>query len=115
MEKHRSEFNVLAQVAGKYSGYRQAYETKETKNDFVVNNLLETMQVEVKPQPCDRVKPSHVLLSKDWLALGPSISSSPVTQEENSNIGKNKSLASFTCLVVRPQAFLHEILIFLTN
>ncbi|CAA7046231.1 unnamed protein product [Microthlaspi erraticum] len=91
-QKHRSEFEVLAQAAGKFSGYSNAYETKETKNDFVVNNFLETMEVEVKSQPCDREKPSQVLLSKDWLALGPSISSSPITQEENSSIHDSKTL-----------------------
>ncbi|CAH2064204.1 unnamed protein product, partial [Thlaspi arvense] len=95
-KKHRSDFEVLAQVAGKLSGDRKAYETKETKDDFAVNNFLETMEVEVKPQPCDREKPSsHVLLSKDWLALGPSSSSSPITQEvENSNIDGKRKMCS---------------------
>ncbi|XP_019085588.1 PREDICTED: telomere repeat-binding protein 6-like [Camelina sativa] len=90
MRKHRFEFEVLTQVAGELSGECKnaigslAHETNETKDDdVVVNNLLETMEVEVKPQP-DLEKPSSkVLLSKDWLALGPSMSSSPITEEKN--------------------------------
>lgn len=97
MKKHRSEYEVLAQVTRIFSSERKnrvatslAHETKETKEDFVVNNFLETMEVEVKPQP-GREKPSdQVLLSKDWLALGPSMSNSPITEEENSKIGKIK-------------------------
>ncbi|KAG7560759.1 Myb domain [Arabidopsis thaliana x Arabidopsis arenosa] len=89
MKKQRSDFEVLAQVAEKLSGERKhrvaigslAPKTKETKNDFIFNNFLETMEVEVKPQP-GLEKPSQVLLSKDWLALGPSVSSSPISQEE---------------------------------
>ncbi|KAG7628401.1 Homeobox-like domain superfamily [Arabidopsis thaliana x Arabidopsis arenosa] len=91
MRKQRSEFEVLAQVAGRFSGERKnrivigslAHETKETKDDnVVVNNFLETMEVEVKPQP-GLENLSQVLLSKDWLALGPSMPNSPITQEEN--------------------------------
>lgn len=76
-------------MADKSSGDHKAYETKEKAEDFVVNYLLETMEVEVNPQPCQE-KPPQILLCKDWLALGPSISSSLITQEENSNIGKKK-------------------------
>ncbi|XP_019099949.1 PREDICTED: telomere repeat-binding protein 6-like [Camelina sativa] len=89
LRKHRFEFEVLAQVAGELSGECKnaigslAHETNETKDDVVVNNLLETMEVEVKPQPDLEKISSKVLLSKDWLALGPSMSSSPITQEEN--------------------------------
>ncbi|CAH8311034.1 unnamed protein product [Eruca vesicaria subsp. sativa] len=87
MSRNRSEFEVLAHVNGNYSSDRKAFETKE-REYFTVNNFLESMEVEVKPhQPC-REKPSQILLSKDWLALGPSISSSPITQEDNSNIIK---------------------------
>ncbi|CAE6076158.1 unnamed protein product [Arabidopsis arenosa] len=90
MKKQRSDFEVLAQ-AEKLLGERKhrvaigslSHKTKETKNDFIINNFLETMEVlEVKPQP-GLEKPSQVLLSKDWLALGPSASSSPISQEEN--------------------------------
>ncbi|KAG7565578.1 Myb domain [Arabidopsis suecica] len=90
MKKQRSDFEVLAQVAEKLSGERKhrvaigslSHKAKETKNDFIINNFLETMEVlEVKPQP-GLEKPSQVLLSKDWLALGPSVSSSPISQEE---------------------------------
>ncbi|EFH52484.1 predicted protein [Arabidopsis lyrata subsp. lyrata] len=89
MKKQRSDFEVLAQVAEKLSGERKhrvaigslAHKTKETKNDFIFNNFLETMEVEVKPQ-LGPEKPSQVLLSKDWLALGPSASNSPISQEE---------------------------------
>lgn len=108
MKKQRSDFEVLAQVAEKLSGERKhrvaigslAHKTKETKNDFIFNNFLETMEVEVKPQ-LGPEKPSQVLLSKDWLALGPSASNSPISQEEkfdsHSKIGKIKSsLANFT-------------------
>ncbi|XP_024013768.1 telomere repeat-binding protein 6 [Eutrema salsugineum] len=94
MKSHRSEFKFLAQVAGKFSGDCKPHETKETNDDFLVNNFLETMEVKDKPQPC-LDKPSQVVLSKDWLALGPSISSSQITQEENSNIdGKRKTYST---------------------
>ncbi|EOA25313.1 hypothetical protein CARUB_v10018629mg [Capsella rubella] len=90
MRKRRSVFEVSAQVAGHLSGEQKnrvaicslPHETKETKDSFVVNNFLETMEVEVKPQT-GLEKPSKVSLSKDWLALGPSMSNSPITQEEN--------------------------------
>ncbi|KAL1195867.1 Telomere repeat-binding protein 6 [Cardamine amara subsp. amara] len=102
MKNQNSEFEVLAQVARNFSGERKnrvgigslTHETKETKDGFVVNNFLEAMEVEVKPQPGQEI-PSQVLLSKDWLALGPFMSSSPIIQEENfdshsKNDGKRK-------------------------
>ncbi|ESQ45106.1 hypothetical protein EUTSA_v10011058mg [Eutrema salsugineum] len=105
MKSHRSEFKFLAQVAGKFSGDCKPHETKETNDDFLVNNFLETMEVKDKPQPC-LDKPSQVVLSKDWLALGPSISSSQITQEENSNIVKFgiKSLKISELLVDIPES-----------
>ncbi|VVB05584.1 unnamed protein product [Arabis nemorensis] len=91
-KKLRSESEVLAQVVGKLPGdcKNRVAIAHEPKEDFFVNNFLETMEVKVKPQ-LGREKPSPVLLSKDWLALGPSISSSPITEEGNSEIdGKRK-------------------------
>ena len=120
MRKQRSEFEVLAQVAGRFSGERKnrivigslAHETKETKDDnVVVNNFLETMEVEVKPQP-GLENLSQVLLSKDWLALGPSMPNSPITQEENfdsrSKIGKIKSSYHSRTLLIYKESFFTE-------
>lgn len=111
-------------MAGQLSGERKnrgaigslAQETKERKDDFFVNNFLETMEVEVKPQHCLE-KPSQVLLSKDWLALGPSMSSSPITQDENfdsrSKIGTIKKSHSLTLLnLYITKSLLHKRLIF---
>ncbi|XP_010529826.1 PREDICTED: telomere repeat-binding protein 6 [Tarenaya hassleriana] len=98
IKNQRDDFEISARVVEKFSDERESKasldtlsretedieeEEDEREERSPVSNLLEAMEVEVKPIPCvTRERTPNVSLSKDWLALGPSMANCSLKRED---------------------------------